>query len=98
MLLLWADLRHSSAVPEAGLSTTGPPTCPELDRHRPAAGTARVGWRLEQPTHQLHPAPALAVVIVDSCGISMPSMAWESNPAKLGGRRVDQADLRRVAL
>ena len=97
MLLLWADLRHSSAVPEAGLSTTGPPTCPELDRHRPAAGTARVGWRPEQPTHQLHPAPALAVVFAGSCGISVPSLVWESNPAMLCGRRVGWADLRRSA-
>ena len=97
MLLLWADLRHSSAVPEAGLGTTEPPTCPELDHHRPTTGTARVGRQPERPTHQPHPAPALAVVFAGPRGISVPSLAQESNLAKLCGRRVGWADLRRSA-
>ena len=92
-----ADLKHSLGVPEAGRSNTRPPTWPTLCHHRPAAGTARVVRRRERPTHQLHPAPALAVVFAGSCGIGAPSLAWESNPAKLCGRRVDWADLRRSA-
>ena len=95
MLLHSADLRHPSGVPEAGRSNTSPPTWPTLCHHHPAAGTARVGRRPKQPTHHLHPAPALAVVFAGSCGISVPSLAQESNLAKLCGRRVGWADLRR---
>ena len=97
MLLQSADLRHSSGVPEAGLSITDSPTWSTLCHHRPAAGTARVGRRPKRPTHQPHPAPALAVVFAGSCGISVPSLAQESNLAKLCGRRVGWADLRRSA-
>ena len=92
-----ADLRHSLGVPKAGRSNTRPPTCPELDHHRPTTGTARVGRQPERPTHQPHPAPALAVVFAGPCGISVPSLAQESNLAKLCGRRVGWADLRRSA-
>ena len=97
MLLHSADLRHSSRVPEAGRSNTRPPTWPTLCHHRPATGTARVGRRPKRPTHQPHPASALAVVFAGSRGISVPSLAQELNLAKLCGRRVGWADLRRSA-
>jgi len=97
VLLHSADLRHSLGVPKAGRSNTRPPTCPELDHHRPTTGTARVGRQPERPTHQPHPAPALAVVFAGPRGISVPSLAQESNLAKLCGRRVGWADLRRSA-
>ena len=97
MLLCSADLKHSLGVPEAGLGTTGPPACPKLDHHRPAAGTARLAWQAERPTHHLPPAPALAVVSASSGSSSLPSLTWESNPVKLSGRHAAGADLRQSA-
>ena len=97
MLLCSADLKHSLGVPEAGLGTTGPPACPKLDHHRPAAGTARLARQAERPTHHPPPAPALAVVSASSGSSSLPSLTWESNPVKLSGHHAAGADLRQSA-
>ena len=98
MLLRSADFKHSLGVPEAGLGTTGPPACPKLDHHRPAAGTARLARQVERPTHHPPPAPALAVVSASSCGISLPSLTWELNPVKLSGRQCRRCRLAPVRL